>query len=95
VQRPISTAAWAPQYLLQPKVSSVATRRERVSREEALRRILEALREAGAEGLNRSSLSEKTGLGVPKVDEAIKLRKEMFGVTRGPKAMVRLIDLGP
>ncbi len=39
-------------------------------------------------------MSEKTGLGVPKVDEAIKLRKEMFEVTRGPKAIVRLTDLG-
>jgi hypothetical protein len=83
----------APQSLTQPKVSSVATRRERVSREEAFSRIVTALKEAGAEGLNRSSLSEKTGLGVPKVDEAIKSKKEMFEISRGPKAMVRLVDL--
>lgn len=93
VQRPISPAALAPQSLTQPKVSSVATRRERVSREEAFSRIVTALKEAGAEGLNRSSLSEKTGLGVPKVDEAIKSKKEMFEISRGPKAMVRLVDL--
>jgi hypothetical protein len=94
VQRPISPAAWVPQSLTQPKVSSVTTRRERVSREEAFSRIVKALKEAGAEGLNRSSLSEKTGLGVPKVDEAIKSKKEMFEVTRGPRAMVKLTDLG-
>jgi hypothetical protein len=84
----------APHSLTQPKVSSVATRRERVSREEAFSRIVNALKEAGAEGLNRSSLSEKTGLGVPNVDEAIKSKKEMFEVTRGPRAIVRLIDMG-
>jgi hypothetical protein len=39
-------------------------------------------------------LSERTGLGLPKVDEAIKLKKEIFEVTRGPRAMVRLVDLG-
>ncbi len=55
---------------------------------------MKALEEAGREGLNRSSLSERTGPGLPKVDEAIKLKKEMFEITKGPKAVVRLIDLG-
>jgi hypothetical protein len=94
VQGPVSHAAWASQSLTQSTVASAATRRERVSREEAFSRIVNALKDAGAEGLNRSSLSEKTGLGVPKVDEAIKSKKEIFEVTRGPRAMVRLIDLG-
>ena len=94
VQGPISHAVSAPQSLTQPTVASAATRRERVSREEAFSKIVKALKEAGSEGLNRSSLSEKTGLGVPKVDEAIKSKKEMFEVTRGPRAMVRLVDLG-
>ena len=94
VQGPISHAVSAPQSLTQPTVASAATRRERVSREEAFSKIVKALKEAGSEGLNRSSLSEKTGLGVPKVDEAIKSKKEMFEVTRGPRAMVRLVGLG-
>ena len=93
VQGPISHAVSAPQSLTQPTVASAATRRERVSREEAFSKIVKALKEAGSEGLNRSSLSEKTGLGVPKVDEAIKSKKEMFEVTRGPRAMVRLVGL--
>jgi alkylhydroperoxidase family enzyme len=93
VQGPISHAVSAPQSLTQPTVASAATRRERVSREEAFSKIVRALKEAGSEGLNRSSLSEKTGLGVPKVDEAIKSKKEMFEISRGPKAMVRLVDL--
>ena len=94
VRGPVSHAVLAPQSLTQSTVASAATRRERVSREEAFSRIVTALKEAGAEGLNRSSLSEKTGLGVPKVDEAIKSKKEMFEISRGPKAMVRLVDLG-
>jgi hypothetical protein len=71
-----------------------APRRERVSKEDAFSKVVNALKEAGREGLNRSSLSERTGLGLPKVDEAIKLKKEIFEVTRGPRAMVRLVDLG-
>ena len=94
VQGPISHVVLAPQPFTQPTVASAAARRGRVSREEAFSRIVTALKEAGAEGLNRSSLSEKTGLGVPKVDEAIKSKNEMFEVTRGPRAMVRLVDLG-
>jgi hypothetical protein len=94
VRGPVSNAVLASQSLTQPTAASAATRRGRVSREEAFSRIVTALKEAGAEGLNRSSLSEKTGLGVPKVDEAIKSKKEMFEVTRGPRAMVRLVDLG-
>lgn len=90
VQGPVSHVS-APQSQTQPTVASTAPRRERVSREQAFSRIVTALKEAGAEGLNRSSLSEKTGLGVPKVDEAIKSKKEMFKVTRGPRAIVRLI----
>ena len=71
-----------------------APRRERVSKEDALSKVVKTLKEAGREGLNRSSLSERTGLGLPKVDEAIKLKKQMFEITKGPKAVVRLIDLG-
>ena len=45
VQGPISHVVLAPQPFTQPTVASAATRRERVSREEALSRIVKALKE--------------------------------------------------
>jgi hypothetical protein len=65
-----------------------------ISKEEAHKLILAALSREPSRELSRSQLAEKTGLAKPKIDEGIKFDAAKFKLNYGPKAVVRLVDVG-
>ena len=69
-------------------------RRPNISKEEAHKLILTALSSEPSRELSRSELAERTGLAKPKIDEGIKFDAAKFKLNHGPKAVVRLVDVG-
>lgn len=76
------------------KATSKKPRRPNISKEEAHKLILAALLNEPSRELSRNKLAEETGLAKAKIDEGNRFDEAKFKLNFGPKAVVRLVDVG-